>query len=206
HTRYVNMLLALDDIPNWFNLLASFFTWILLAGFLLFPGTFTSLRQVAQDATNINDLQRQILNAVTNVPLFVIAWICSGIGASGMIWLWWRWRANYIWLLSKIFVPGFLNGLAGVITTLVNVYGAQDGQFSTTAKVTIIVVSSTAGACGLLLLFYQLWLLRRVRAEHDRIVGEQAAGKHGEGILRSMMTSKNSEKKARQRKPGKGGA
>ncbi|KAJ7197517.1 hypothetical protein B0H12DRAFT_1331448, partial [Mycena haematopus] len=37
-TRYVNMLLAIDEIPSVYNILASFFTWILLAGFVLFPG------------------------------------------------------------------------------------------------------------------------------------------------------------------------
>ncbi|KAG2004716.1 hypothetical protein CC2G_003243 [Coprinopsis cinerea AmutBmut pab1-1] len=196
HTRYVNMLLALDDIPHWYNLLASFFTWVLLAGFLLFPGTFTSLQQIAEETDD--ELRRRILTAVTHVPLYIIAWLCCGVGAVGMIWLWWRWMRNYIWLLSKIFVPGFLNGLAGVITTLVNVYGVQDGQFSTTAKVTIIVVSCTAGACGLLVLIYQFWLLRRVKAEHDRQMGKQAAGKHGEGILKSLVKTKNSEKKRRR--------
>lgn len=86
-----------------------------------------------------------------------------------------------------------------MITTLVNVFGVQDGQFSTTAKVTIIVVSSTAGVCGALLIFYQLWLLRRVKAEHDRQMGEQAAGKHGEGVLKSLMKSKNSEKNSERK-------
>lgn len=67
HTRYVNMLLALDDIPQWFNLMASFFTWILLAGFLLFPGTFTNLQQAANETES--EFERRILTAVTNVPL-----------------------------------------------------------------------------------------------------------------------------------------
>lgn len=188
------MLLALDDIPQWFNLLASFFTWVLLAGFLLFPGTFTSLQEAASSDTT-PEFQRRILTAVTHVPLFVVAWLCCGIGAAGMIWLWWRWNANYIWVTSKIFLPGLMNGLAGLISTLVNIFGVQDGQLSTTAKVTIIVVSCTTGVCGLLLVFYQLWLLRRVKAEHNRIMGEQAAGKHGEGMLKSLMKSKNTEKK-----------
>jgi hypothetical protein len=41
---------------------------------------------------------------VKNIPLLVIAGICTGIGAAGMVWLWWRWRQNYVWLLNKIFL------------------------------------------------------------------------------------------------------
>lgn len=37
-TRYMEMLLHLDKIPRLDNILASVFTWILLAGFLVIPG------------------------------------------------------------------------------------------------------------------------------------------------------------------------
>ena len=63
-TRYVNMLLALDDISPLFNILASFFTWILLAGFLLFPGTFASWQDEPAGTP-----QSDILNVVNNVSL-----------------------------------------------------------------------------------------------------------------------------------------
>jgi hypothetical protein len=63
-TRYVNMLLALDDISPLFNILASFFTWILLAGFLLFPGTFASWENEPAGTP-----QSDILNVVNNVSL-----------------------------------------------------------------------------------------------------------------------------------------
>ncbi|KAG8221529.1 hypothetical protein J3R82DRAFT_1747 [Butyriboletus roseoflavus] len=63
-TRYVNMLLALDDISPLFNILAAFFTWILLAGFLLFPGTFASWKN--EPAGNP---QSAILDVVNNVSL-----------------------------------------------------------------------------------------------------------------------------------------
>ena len=43
-TRYVQMLLALDGISPLFNVLSAFFTWILLAGFVLLPGTFASFK------------------------------------------------------------------------------------------------------------------------------------------------------------------
>jgi hypothetical protein len=35
---------------------------------------------------------------------FVLAWLCTGIGATGMLWLWWRWRRNYLWALNQIFM------------------------------------------------------------------------------------------------------
>jgi hypothetical protein len=67
------MLLALDDIPPFWNLLASFFTWILLAGFLLFPGTFTSWRDEQAQATGTagvtDDVKRAVLGVVEHVPL-----------------------------------------------------------------------------------------------------------------------------------------
>jgi len=63
-TRYVNMLLALDDISPLFNILASFFTWVLLAGFLLFPGTFASWENLPAGSP-----QSDILNVVNNVSL-----------------------------------------------------------------------------------------------------------------------------------------
>ena len=63
-TLYVNMLLALDDISPLFNILASFFTWILLAGFLLFPGTFASWKNEPAGTP-----QSDILNVVNNVSL-----------------------------------------------------------------------------------------------------------------------------------------
>lgn len=95
-TRYIDMLLNLDDIPRLHNILAAAFTWILLAGFLIFPGTFTSISsQVKQ-----NDQQAAaFLATVKNVQLLIIGGVCSGVGALGMVWLWWRWRQNYVWLL-----------------------------------------------------------------------------------------------------------
>ena len=64
-TQYVNMLLALDDIPKLHNMLAKFFNWILLAGFILFPGTFTSLKNLGGSG----QVEQQLVHAVTSIPL-----------------------------------------------------------------------------------------------------------------------------------------
>lgn len=104
-TRYMTMLLSLDTIPRLHNILASFFTWLLLAGFLVFPGTFTSLStSISSDPLSANPSVKEIINSVKNIPLLAIAGACCGIGASGMCWLWWKWQGNYVWLLNRIFL------------------------------------------------------------------------------------------------------
>ncbi|KAM7211001.1 hypothetical protein V8F06_013608 [Rhypophila decipiens] len=50
-TKYMEMLLSLDKTPQLYNILCSCFTWILLAGFVVIPGSFTSLRKL-QAKTN----------------------------------------------------------------------------------------------------------------------------------------------------------
>lgn len=65
-TRYVRMLLALDEISPLFNVLASFFTWVLLAGFVLFPGTFASWKDVPTGSP-----QGDILSVINHVSLWV---------------------------------------------------------------------------------------------------------------------------------------
>lgn len=104
-TRYMTMLLDLDTIPRLHNILASFFTWILLAGYIVFPGTFTSI----QDSTTNplienNTTAEKVLKHVKNAPLLWIAGFCCGIGVCGMAWLWWRWRNNFVWLINRIFL------------------------------------------------------------------------------------------------------
>ncbi|KZP18521.1 hypothetical protein FIBSPDRAFT_745389 [Athelia psychrophila] len=180
-TQYVNMLLALDSIPQLHNIAASFATWILLAGFVLFPGTFTSLQQA--NGEGLGGAGALVLGAVQHVPLFVIAWICTGVGAFMMLYLWYRWQKNYIWVTNRIFMPGLLNSLAGILSTLSSVLGVQHSTLSVTSKATIIVTSSVAGVCGFLTLFYQFVLIAGVKKKHDQQIGKQRAGKHGEGFV-----------------------
>ncbi|CAE6531077.1 unnamed protein product [Rhizoctonia solani] len=192
NTRYMNMLLELDAVPRFHNMLASlagkpasFFTWILLAGFVIFPGTFTSIQQLDLDDPSRSDAERWILGRVKNVPLLVIAGLCCSIGAIGMIWLWHRWHTNFIWLVNRIFLPGTLHGLAGEISTLVNVFSQQGGRFSTTAIVTTTVTGACAAVCGVLVLFYSSWKLERVKRAHHRTLGteNQWCGDEHQGIM-----------------------
>jgi len=76
-----------------------------------------------------------------------------------------------------------MNSLAGMVSTLSNIFGVQHGEFSTPGKVTIATTSAVALICGGLTLFYNLWLLRLVKREHSRLAGKERAGRHGEGVL-----------------------
>ncbi|KAF8880561.1 hypothetical protein BD779DRAFT_1473841 [Infundibulicybe gibba] len=185
------MLLHQDKIPRTHNILAGFFTWILLAGFVLFPGTFSSLKNdsVPKLAGVAGEVEKNILGVIQNLPLFVVAFVCCGIGAVGMIYLWWRWSNNYVWLVNRIFIcntktsPGTLNSLTGVISTLVNVYGAQHREFSTTSKITIIVTGASTLVCGAIALVYSLWKLQGVKRQHDKELGEERVDEDEPGCL-----------------------
>ena len=77
------MLLSLDAIPRLHNLLASFFTWLLLAGYVVFPATFTSLnKKLTPDQDSSNVVEQQVAHAVKNVPLLYIAAFSCGVGLS----------------------------------------------------------------------------------------------------------------------------
>ena len=62
-----------------------------------------------------------------------------------------------------------LNALAGLISTLINVYSQQGGRYSITAKVTVIVTGSCTVAMAILFLFYNYWVLAQVRRAHEKV-------------------------------------
>jgi hypothetical protein len=183
----MNMLLDLDTIPRMHNMFASFFTWVLLAGFVILPGTFTSLSTLTDDpSVASNHTASDILNQVKHVSLLYVGAFCAGIGALGMIWLWFRWRANYVWLLNRIFLPGFLNSFAGLISTLVNVYSQQDSKWSVTARVTATVTGVCMVVTGMLFALYNFWILEKVKKRHR---GEMDSGRtpYEEGLVQKIQ-------------------
>ena len=123
-TPYVDMLLALDRIGPIHNLLAFAFCWLLLAGFVVLPGTMQKTLPQKADLTN-NKTVRAVIKWVVALPLFVpssssilgfsyspfrlyiriaVAGVVSSTGLIGMVWMWIRWRRNYIWLIRNIFL------------------------------------------------------------------------------------------------------
>ncbi|KAG6292949.1 hypothetical protein E4U09_003186 [Claviceps aff. purpurea] len=175
HSRYVQMLLDIDHIPILHSILASFFVWLLLAGFLVFPGTFTTIQRsieskhAQQPTDQATDL---ILKSVKNIPLLVIAAVACGLSITGMAVLAVRHAQNYVWMLNKLIMPGVANCLAGLISTLVGVYSQQHGVWSVTAKVTAIVEGACLGVAGALFLIFEYVLLKRVRDHHGRFYGD----------------------------------
>jgi hypothetical protein len=96
------MLLQLDKIPVIYNILSSFFSWLLLAGYMVFPGTFVSIRNSQALANGAGKAGKLVSTAVQNVPLVYVAAICCIGGAAGMSWLGWLWRKNYLWIMNRI--------------------------------------------------------------------------------------------------------
>jgi hypothetical protein len=184
------MLLALDTIPRTHNILASFFTWILLAGFVLFPGTFESLGLQTNTGGDTGgsggvggEVGRRVLGVVGSIPIFVLGWVCCAVGALGILWLWWRWMKNYVWVVNKLFIPGTLNSLAGLLSTLSSLYGTHHGAFSTSSIITLAVTASASVLFGALTLIWSFVLVGGVKRRHDRTVGRERAGRHGEGYV-----------------------
>jgi spore maturation protein SpmB len=95
----------------------------------------------------------------------------------------------YILLIEDIDRPGFLNSLAGVISTVVNVYTQQNGHWSLTAEVTMIVTGSCMVITGALVLLYDLFVLRGIRNSHRREIASTVThevGTAAKGIEKDM--------------------
>jgi hypothetical protein len=106
-TRYIEMLLQeKKEVPQTDNILASFFTWLSLASYVVFPGTFTSWRNshAIKDVTNDSVIATAIYDSVRNIPLLAVATACCVVGTSGVVWLWLRWNSNFVWLVEMIFL------------------------------------------------------------------------------------------------------
>jgi hypothetical protein len=116
-TRYMQMLLHLDEIPRLYNILASLFTWVILAGFLVVPGTFTTFKeskafQDADNNDNNNEITHAIVHSIAHIGLLWLAGAFCVVGVVGCVGLWFRWRENYVWLINRIFLYDLLsNGL-----------------------------------------------------------------------------------------------
>ena len=82
-TRYVQMLIELFDIPWFYNLFASAAHWVLLAGYLVIPGTFTSLQKsdALREGLDKDKASQAILNTIQNPPLAAISCAFFALGA-----------------------------------------------------------------------------------------------------------------------------
>jgi hypothetical protein len=92
------------DVPKIMcaNMLASLFTWLLLAGFIVLPATFASIRNRALE--DVGKTGKVVISTAQNIPLLWVAGTCCVCAASGLSWLWWGQSHNYIWLGDRIFL------------------------------------------------------------------------------------------------------
>jgi hypothetical protein len=187
-----------EPISSWNSFFATVFLWILLAGFLILPSTFPNFETIVQNATKnstVNQVLHSVHNHALYVPYFflhlakmrlfllfirfyadlwdsiyriIIAFTCCGIGTFGLCILWIRMRHNCVWLLNSIFIPGMFNGLSGLISTFVGIYGSQTGvSYGTTTIATLAATGGCAVICSGLGLIY--WFKkRRVVRDHER--------------------------------------
>lgn len=101
-TRYEQMLL--DEVLWYLNLVAEFAHWALLAGYLVIPGTFTSLQKSDTLKKNLDKTKagKFIFNTIQNPPLVAIAVSLFVLGAMLTAWLFWKRKGNYIWLVNRL--------------------------------------------------------------------------------------------------------
>jgi hypothetical protein len=203
-TRYIDMLLGLDHVSPFHNILASLSVWILLAGYIVFPATFNKLQKSTYDEKADTDLKQHALDTVRNVPLLYVAAFACGLGVAGCLWLWWQHRKNYVWVINRIFLPALLNSIAGLVSTLVNIYSAQDGmlqyahqfvfcintynlgQYSVTAKVTVVVTAACSTVAAVLFLLYNMVMLKLVKRKHEREIRDAERWEHGDAASREQ--------------------
>lgn len=95
-SAYVTMLLDLDEIPRRCNILACFFTWLALAGYMFLPGTFISIQHSAAFKHGSRSLASKSLLGIST--------ICCVTGILGASWLWRVYKGNYIWLIDRLFM------------------------------------------------------------------------------------------------------
>ena len=103
-------------------------------------------------------------------------------GGVGLIWIGLRNADNYIWLLSKIFIPGMFNGLSGLITTFVSIHNSKNGvHYGATTIGTLIATGACTIICGSLAVRYTV-LKFLAKRDHDQMYAAAPEGKaHKDG-------------------------
>jgi hypothetical protein len=100
-TPYMIMSIEANQAGKLYTAGACLFLWLILAGYLVLPNTFTSLKALSVLSESKGG---QILQGtVQNVPLLYVAFAFCFIGLFGISCLWYEWKENYIWLITYIF-------------------------------------------------------------------------------------------------------
>ncbi|KAL2190801.1 hypothetical protein L209DRAFT_661066, partial [Thermothelomyces heterothallicus CBS 203.75] len=164
-------------VPRSHIVLAVFFVWILLVGFVVLPGSFTSDKR-KQDGETVEiplggggrgaDADRKKLSLTpANTAALVIGSVCILTGAFGSAWLGLRWRRNHVFLLNRLYMPLALNTLAGMLATITGVYTQQAGEWGPQAVVTIVVEAVVLGLSLIFFFLHNYWLMQRVASDEE---------------------------------------
>jgi len=165
----MEMLLSLHRIPRLHNILATLFNWTLLVGLVLFTASFTS-----PDTGDPRDAPLRLL------PLLSAAVVATGTGTAGLACLAVRWRHNYVWLINRVYLPGALNGVAGLILTVTLVCSQHRGRWNTPTRAVVAVEAAFSLVCAVLFVLYNNLLLARVKSRHE------GRGSSGAGFFRKI--------------------
>lgn len=101
-TPYMVMTLQANEAPRRDNLLAALFSWLVLAGYVVFPATFTSAERSGSLSNSRGG--KVVQDAIQNVPLLPFASLCYLVGIYGTARFWRKWQNNHVWLLAHIFM------------------------------------------------------------------------------------------------------
>ncbi|KAK3988666.1 hypothetical protein QBC44DRAFT_243216 [Cladorrhinum sp. PSN332] len=205
------MLKSVEKIPRLHNILVLFFAWILLAGFVIMPGSFTSVKRAVDEASGIPinlGANRKLILSKANTATMVVGFVLTVAGTFGTAWLALRWRRNYVWLLNRIYMPLVLNSSIGFVSTIIGVYAMQFGEWSTQAIIAALIEVSVFVVGGLLFLVYNYWLLMKVSEDQRDAAGvsQEVEEEEEEDEFGTMWgKDENSKKKKKKKKKLWGG-
>lgn len=107
-STYARMLREEAEMDMRFSITVGAANWALLAGYLVIPGTFTSLQTSNQVEKTLqtNEAGRTVLHMIQNPRLLAIACLLFVSGIAALMWLMHfpKLRGNYPWLINKVFV------------------------------------------------------------------------------------------------------
>ncbi|POR32940.1 Uncharacterized protein TPAR_06837 [Tolypocladium paradoxum] len=148
-SNYDKMILHIDKIQPYHFGLAGFFSWLLLAGFLVSPSTYASVRYLdAPEKTG--DIGKAVVKAMRNIPLIFIASFACLIAT----------------INRYLIVPTVLHSVMGLVSTLLNVYGMQDGQWSVTTIISMAIIGGLFLFSLTAYAMYELVLLPSLKIKH----------------------------------------
>ncbi|KAH9949661.1 hypothetical protein B0H21DRAFT_726688 [Amylocystis lapponica] len=134
-TSYENRLIEYREKSLAAVWMPHLFSWMILAGFILLPGSLK---------TELDSDEALIFRST---PLYISGWTVAGLGMFGLCCYIYEWRNNCVYLLNIIFFPSLEHAVAGLLTTIMALYLAHHGIFTTANRTPLIIISVVAALC-----------------------------------------------------------